>query len=150
MTDKELKSLSKIQMLSILHQQEEEIERLKARPSEPSANTDAALINEIVQAAQQAADSYLSNIRNVENDKIDGIAKLEKDARRRCEEAEMRNNEVTEIIKEKIADMDNVFIGLKELVESMHADFKQKLMSAGIDGDEYVDMQFEYENGTQT
>jgi len=132
MTDKELKSLSKLQMLELLHQQEAEIAKMKSEMAKPGLAPDSALLNEILMGAQQAVDSYLKSVQSMENDKIDGIAKLENDARSRYEEAERYSRDVTAKIREKIVDMDNVFTGLKELVESMHEEFKQKLSSSSL------------------
>ena len=132
MTDKELKSLSKLQMLELLHQQEEEIEQLKGNVGIPAVTPDSALLNEILQSAQKAADSYLKNIQSQENDKINGIAKLENEARSRYEEAERYSRDVNAKIREKIIDMNNVFVGLKELVESMHEEFQQKLNATSL------------------
>ena len=130
MIDKEIKSLSKIQMLELLHQQEEEIAQLRGDGGKPAMASDSTLLNEILQSAQNAADNYLRNIQNQENEKIDGIAKLENDARSRYEEAERYSREVNARVREAINEMNNMFIGLKELVESMHEDFRQKINAA--------------------
>ena len=119
-------------MLELLYQQEEEIEQLKSGVEKPTVAPDSALLNEILQGAQKAADSYLKNIQSQENEKIDGIAKLENDARSRYEEAERYNKEVMAKVRETIDDMNGVFVGLKELVESMHEDFRQKISAAGM------------------
>ena len=132
MTDKELKSLSKIQMLELLRQQEEELELLTREAGKPAETSDSELLNEILQSAQKAADTYLKNIQNRENDKIDGIARLENDARGRYEEAERYYGEVTARIKEAIDEINNVFVGLKELIESMHMDFQKRLSESGL------------------
>ena len=132
MTDKELKSLTKIQMLELLHQQEGELEKMKGTAGAPAVAPDSALLNEILQGAQRAADSYLQNIQSRENEKIDGIAKLENDARSRYEDAERYSRAVAAAARETIDEVNGMFAGLKELIETMHADFQNKLSAIGL------------------
>ena len=94
--------------------------------------SDTTLLNEILLGAQQAADSYLKSIKSAENEKIDGIARLENDARVRYEEAERYSRHMMAVCREKITDMNNLFIGLKELIESMHEEFLQKLNTTSL------------------
>ena len=130
LTDKELKSLSKVQMLDLLYQQEEEIQRLKGELAKPQAGPGSALLDEIMLATQAAADAYLKNVKSSENDRINGIANLEREAKVRFEEAERYANETIETIRESTARMNEVFVGLKGIVASMHEEFKRKLAAA--------------------
>jgi len=136
MTDRELKSMSKVQMLSLLYEQEEEIAQLKAELARPRLNTGASLVEEIVLATQDAADSYLKSIQSHENDKISGIAKLENDARNRYEEAERFGFEAKAQISEAVTDLNQIFIGLKELVDSVHLSFREKISESPLS--EYI------------
>ena len=134
MTDRQLKSLSKVQMLEILHEQEKEIERLTAELDKPRANAETVLLGEIVQAAQDAADSYLKNIQNVEDEKINGIAMLENKARRRYDEAERYAEDAANTAGKTLTDMNNVFTELKKLFQSMHEDFIKELSTTSLKG----------------
>ena len=95
MTNKEIRRLSKIQILTLLHQQEEEIERLSAlnnqltnelesrtlKIEETGSLAQAALtINGVFQAAQDAADQYLDNIKIIQEEKTKEAEKIKKDA----------------------------------------------------------------------
>jgi len=77
MTDKQLKSLSKFDLLNILHQQEKEIQMLIAEKlalSEQRLNFEqigslaeaSVAASGIMQAAQDAADFYLKNLYGIE------------------------------------------------------------------------------------
>lgn len=81
MTEKELRSLGKIQLLELLHEQEKEITKLtrerdrykkkleerQALFSEIGSLAEASLaVTGVFKAAQSSADMYLDNIRNLE------------------------------------------------------------------------------------
>ena len=133
MTDKQLKSLSKIQMLDILRQQEREIEKLTAEIDKPRSDTEStALLSGIMQAAQAAADSYVKSMVVAENEKIEGIAKLESSTRRRAEEAERRTEEAMGIVKKMIDDMYNIFSWQIDLIKSMQNEFFEKLKTTNL------------------
>ena len=133
MTDKQFKSLSKVQMLDILHQQEKEIERLTAEANNPRVDTEAsALLSGIMQAAKTAADSYVKNMVVAENEKIDGIAKLEAATRKRAEEAENNIEVVMETARKIITDMNEAFTWHIELIKSMQEEFVEKLNTLGL------------------
>ena len=81
MTDNELKKLSKTQLYELLHRQELEIERLASKNKEldqrhlnqeqAGSLADASIeVSGIIQAAQKAADVYLSNIRAMEDSSL--------------------------------------------------------------------------------
>lgn len=86
MTDKELKKLSRAELLEILVEQSQEIDRLQLQLSqvqkklksrriaisEAGSIAEAALkLNGVFEAAQKAADQYLENIRNDSRKKQD-------------------------------------------------------------------------------
>ena len=79
MTDKELKKLKRLDLIRILVERTKEVEALKARVTElekqleakdiavsqAGSIAEAALkLNKVFEAAQQAADQYLENIRD--------------------------------------------------------------------------------------
>ena len=95
MIDKQLRSLSKKQLLRLLYEQELEIERLteeNAMLTKQSLNLEQAgslaeaslVVSGIMEAAQSAADVYLDSIRNVEVKKLGTLAKLEEEAKVRA------------------------------------------------------------------
>ena len=117
MTDKQLRSLSKTQLFTLLHQQELEIERLTAENKKlteqhfdlqqaGSIAEASVTVSGIIQAAQNAADVYLDSIRRIESDKLDAVAKLEEDAKARAVWfAEKRNAESKAQIEQLVRDM---------------------------------------------
>jgi len=219
MTDKQLRSLSKRQMLNILHQQEKEIERLNAKtplppngkpsefatpagqqsafitadsqpsafptpagqqsafpipvgpppafpiitdmdsafpmlpdpesefpkpidlqpairapvdlvPVEPRGSESAgasALLEEIVRSAQETADLYVKKIKEEEDEKIIAATNLENQARRRCEEADIRWAEASAAAKQVLADVCNVFEWQIGRLTSMYSEFRKVL-----------------------
>ena len=128
MTDKQLRSLSKTQMLDILHQQEREIEKLNDEMTRPRSDPEAtALLSGIMKAAQAAADSYVKNMVVAENEKIEGIAKLESNARHRAEEVERCIEESTEIVVKILTDMCSIFSWQIDLIKSMQDEFFKKI-----------------------
>ena len=117
MTDKQLRSLSKIQLFNLLHKQEVEIERLSAenlKLSEQTTSLEQAgslaeaslLVGGILEAAQKTADVYLDSIRKVETDKLESISKLEEDAKTRAlRSMELKNAESEAQIERLVIDM---------------------------------------------
>ena len=105
MTDKQLRSLSKVQLFQLLHEQELEIERLTSENEKLSEQkicleqvgtlAEAAItVSGIVEAAQSAADVYMDSILKLEADKLAAIPKLEEEARQRAvKAAELKNAE---------------------------------------------------------
>jgi len=133
MTEKQLRSLSKVQLIDILYQQEREIERLNAELAKPRTDPEAAaLLSGIMQAAQTAADSYVKNMVVAENEKIEGIAKLEGDARRRYEEAERHRDEANDIVRKILSDMGNVFNWQIEMIKTMRDGFLDKVNNSNL------------------
>ena len=111
MTDKQLRSLSKAQLFSLLHKQEVEIERLNAentKLSEQMLSLERAgslaeaslLVSGIIAAAQNAADIYLDGIQNIETEKLDAVTKLEEEAKARAlRTVEIKNAESKAVIE---------------------------------------------------
>jgi len=121
MTDKQLRSLSKTQLYSLLHKQEVEIERLGAenvKLAERTVSLEQAgslaeasmIVSGIIEAAQSAADIYLDSIQTVEADRLESIAKLEEEAKARAlRTLELKNAETKARTERLVTDMLQVF-----------------------------------------
>ena len=121
MTEKELRSLSKLELLEMLRQQELEIEHLTVEKEETAKKLDdrrvsfeqagsladaSVVLSGVMKAAQDAADVYLENIRTLEAEKkalaekleretVDKIASIYSEAEKRRADAE---NETVQIL----------------------------------------------------
>ena len=121
MTDKQLRSLSKTQLFSLLHKQEVEIERLNAENAKMSERTlsleqagslaeASILVSGIIERAQSAADIYLDSIQKVETDRLESISRLEEEARARAiRDSELKNAETKARLERLVVDMLQVF-----------------------------------------
>jgi len=121
MTDKQLKSLSKTQLYSLLHKQELEIERLgaeNAKLAERTVSLEQAgslaeasmIVSGIIEAAQSAADIYLDSIQTVEADRLESITKLEEEAKARAlRTLELKNAETKARMERLVTDMLHAF-----------------------------------------
>ena len=103
MTSKELKRLSRMELLEVLLRQIQECDRLKAENTElkqllesrklqiaEAGNlAEATLrINRVMEAAQAAAEQYLENLRDMETNGRQELRELEEKTLRRCAAAE--------------------------------------------------------------
>ena len=99
MTDKELKKLSRMELLEMLLIQTKEVERLQSELettqellnrrelefSQVGNIAEAALqVSGIFEAAQKAADQYLENVKFLEAGTLDRCAMIEEHCRQRC------------------------------------------------------------------
>jgi len=121
MTDKQLRSLSKTQLYSLLHKQELEIERLGAenvKLSDRALSLEQAgslaeasiIVSGIIEAAQSAADIYLDSMQTVEADRLETISKLEEEAKARAiRTAEIKNAEAKARLDRLVKDLLQVF-----------------------------------------
>jgi hypothetical protein len=117
MTDKQLRSLSKTQLFSLLHKQELEIERLNSentKLSEQAVSLEQAgslaeasiLVSGIMESAQRTADIYLESIQKVESAKLESISRLEEEAKQRAlRTIELKNAESKARIEQLVNDM---------------------------------------------
>lgn len=124
MNSKHLRSLSKLDLLEIMHQQELEIERLSAEKEEAERVLDerslsasqagslaeaSLMVSGILQAAQDAADIYLENIRTLETEKTAAAERLEKEAMAKAaailERSERRRMEAEARARQIVTDM---------------------------------------------
>lgn len=137
-------NLSKNEMLMVMHDQEQEIETLKAQVNELQAKLDnyeikvnkvgtladaSAMVSELFTAAQATADTFLNNIKmreerseeilvNVEKQADAIIAEAEAVAQKRLDAADVEIDEKWAVIESRLLVMYDSHKGLKELVES--------------------------------
>ena len=114
-------------MLDLLHQQEKEIERLTEELNAPRDGPDPVLLNAIRQTTREAADSYLSSINARDKEDTTEISSLGSDAKHYYDVSMRLSSIVNEAAEKMLSDMRNVFMWLIELIESMRAEFEQKV-----------------------
>lgn len=119
MTDKQVRVLSRTQMLTLLLQQEQEIEKLTADLNDAakqlaakSKNADASpeLLASVLCAAQEAADKYVLDAKAAEDDKRKELARLE-------EETRLLRQEANRYYKETIAEATRVIDRMRGAVK---------------------------------
>lgn len=103
MTNKELRKMSRSDLLKVLLEQSKEIEELrnkldaaetqlktrKLELKDAGSIADAALkVNHVFEVVQEAADQYLENIEQINNQQTEICRKLIADAEYRCKEME--------------------------------------------------------------
>lgn len=101
MTDKELRKLNRAELLEMLVEQSREVDRLQQRLQqaeeqlaqrqimldEAGSIAEASLrVNGVFEAAQQAADQYLENIRTLSGRQASVCARMEEESRRKSEQ----------------------------------------------------------------
>ena len=137
-------NLSKNEMIMVMHDQEQEIEKLKAQVSELQAKLDnyeikisnvgslaeaSAQINDLFVAAQATVDTYIENVKKQEARSEEALAEVERQsneivaeaeavAQKRLEAADAEIEEKWAVIESRLLVMYDSHKGLKELVES--------------------------------
>lgn len=137
-------NLSKNEMIVVIHDQEQEIENLKAKVAELQAKLDdrelkineagnladaSARINELFTAAQATVDTYLENIKLYEKRSEEALAAVEKQsgdiiaeaedvAQKKLAAADAEIEEKWAVIESRLLVMYDSHKGLRELVES--------------------------------
>ncbi len=137
-------NLSKNEMMMVMHDQEQEIERLKAKVSELQATIDSyeikveesgtlaeasAQINNLFEAAQATVETYIDNIKkraekseqilaDVRKQAEGIISEAEAVAQKRLDAADVEIDEKWAVIESRLLVMYESHKGLKELVES--------------------------------
>lgn len=137
-------NLSKNEMIMVMHDQEQEIEKLKAQVSELQAKLDnyeikisnvgslaeaSAQINDLFVAAQATVDTYIENVKKQEARSEEALAEVERQsneiiaeaeavAQQRLEAADAEIEEKWAVIESRLLVMYDSHKGLKELVES--------------------------------
>ena len=131
-------------MIMVMHDQEQEIEKLKAQVSELQAKLDnyeikisnvgslaeaSAQINDLFVAAQATVDTYIENVKKQEARSEEALAEVERQsneiiaeaeavAQKRLEAADAEIEEKWAVIESRLLVMYESHKGLKELVES--------------------------------
>ena len=137
-------NLSKNEMVMVMHDQEQEIEKLKAQVSELQAKLDnyeikisnvgslaeaSAQINDLFVAAQATVDTYIENVKKQEARSEEALAEVERQsneiiaeaeavAQKRLEASDAEIEEKWAVIESRLLVMYESHKGLKELVES--------------------------------
>ena len=137
-------NLSKNEMMMVMHDQEQEIERLKAKVNELQATIDnyeikieksgtlaeaSAQINNLFEAAQATVETYIENMRkraeksdellaNVQKKADDIVSEAEEVAKKRLAAAETEVDEKWAVIESRLLVLYESHKGLQELVES--------------------------------
>ena len=137
-------NLSKNEMIMVMHDQEQEIEKLKAQVRELQAQLDnyeikisnvgslaeaSAQINDLFVAAQATVDTYIENVKKQEARSEEALAEVERQsneiiaeaeavAQKRLEAADAEIEEKWAVIESRLLVMYESHKGLKELVES--------------------------------
>ena len=121
MTDKELTKLSKKELYDLLLKQELEIEKLTAkneelaelqmRQEQKGSLAEASIeVSGIIQAAQKAADVYLSRIKAAEQNAVTAAAALDGDERvRELQSIEYKNTLLKEELERLVRDIIRTF-----------------------------------------
>lgn len=151
MTDKEIRHLGKTELLSILRDQEAELEQLRAQISKLQSEleeqtiqmdkcgsiAEASLqVNQVFQAAQAAADQYLANVREKEAGADEAARRIESEAQKRAEakiqDTEMRCKQLEAESRKKAAAYWTVLqVQLDQFYRS-HEGLKEMLKASGF------------------
>lgn len=151
MTDKEIRHLGKTELLSILRDQETELEQLRGQILELQSKlkgqaiqmdkcgsiAEASLqVNQVFQAAQAAADQYLANVREKEAGAEEAARRMESEAQKRAE-AQIRDTEMrckqleAESRKKAVAYWTALQVQLDQFYRS-HEGLKEMLKASGF------------------
>lgn len=160
MTENELRAMSKLELLEMLRRQELEIEQLSAgregetrqpeapiRPPEMqrvaferagsgSLDDASTVFTGVMRAAQDAADVYLQNIKNLEAEKTAIIEKLEQEKIEKAAhiytEAERRRHEAEEEAKRIFANTKRFLDWHTAQLATMRAGFRDAVSKMGM------------------
>ncbi|MFR5875101.1 MAG: hypothetical protein ACLUFN_01280 [Eubacterium sp.] len=135
MTDKELKKLSRTDLLEMLIEQSKEIERLqeiikqnekelqskKIMLNEAGSIAEASLkVNKVFENAQKAADQYLANISELKERQSEICAQMEKETKKKCNDmiakAELASKAYWNEVSKKLDEYMTKHEDLKELL----------------------------------
>ncbi len=135
MTDKELKKLSRTDLLEMLIEQSKEIERLqkiiksnekelqskRIMLNEAGSIAEASLkINKVFENAQKAADQYLANVCDLKERQSEICAQMERETQKKCNDmlakAERASKAYWAEVSNKLDEYVTQHAGLKELL----------------------------------
>jgi len=151
MTDREIRSLSKVQILDLLRQQEAEIERLNVENQELRQRMDdrslkigqtgslaeaAFMLSGIMQAAQDTANLYLDNIKATEEQQKEITSQVEREAKERAQmlyfEAERHYSDTVAKIKQVISDIESIFDLQQWRINAARIEFFEMVQKSSI------------------
>ena len=158
MTEKELRSLSKLELLELLRQQELEIGQLTADKEESDrmlverrvsieqagSLADASLaLSGVMRAAQDAADVYLDNIKTLEAEKAAMAAKVEQESIEKVAyiytEAERRRSDAEHETRQIIINTQRFLDWYSAQLTAMRAGFHDAVTRLGMGDAIYTD-----------
>ncbi len=135
MTDKELKKLSRTDLLEMLIKQSKEIERLqevikkneeelqskRIMLNEAGSIAEASLkVNQIFENAQKAADQYLANVCELKERQSDICAQMERETKKKCNDminkAKNDSKAYWNAVLKKVDEYMAQYSGLKDLL----------------------------------
>lgn len=151
MTEKDLRSLSKLELLEMLRQQELEIEQLTVEKEESEKQLDdrrlsidnagsiaeaSVLLSGVMKAAQEAADVYLENVKTLESEKIAMAEKLEQESMDRVavifSEAERRRAEAENETRQILENINRILSWFSSQLSVMHNGFHEAVIKLGM------------------
>jgi len=134
MTDKQAKSLTKVQMLEILYEQEKEIERLTNELNKRQPVTGSALVDAIVEAAEMTARAYLREVESSgEAIKAEAV-RLEDDARDKYSRVKGWSEELIGAIRNLLREISEISPDYNDKVVKLRDDYETLFASAGLGG----------------
>ncbi len=145
MTDKELKKLSRTDLLEMLIEQSKEIENLQGMIKKYEAElqskriaiheagsiAEASLkINRIFENAQKSADQYLINVRELNKRQTEICARMEKETQKKCNDmlakAKIESKAYWDEVSKKVDEYIAQYAGLKDLLSVQLPDADEK------------------------
>lgn len=145
MTDRELKKLSRAELLELLLEQSKENERLLAQVSQLEAQlanreihvekagsiAEASLqLNGVFQAAENACAQYIENIKRLSDRQEEVCARMERETRLRCAQmvadAKTQSKLYWDEVSRKTQELSNSYRGLQKLLEQPPEPMLQK------------------------
>ena len=168
MAEKTIRSLSKIELLDILHQQETEIERLNAEKDillqrldertfdiqKAGSLAEASLkLSGVMTAAQEAADIYLENVKALETKQTAIISDIESEVREKTQvifENAIRKRAAAEAGAKIIADeLNKLFDFQFERLTSLRSEFNELVDKLNIMEEHTSELPVGAEAGTE-
>jgi uncharacterized phage infection (PIP) family protein YhgE len=150
MTDRQIRKLSKTELIEILHEQEQVIETLTAENEQlqemridieqlGSLAEASAVVGGISQAAQKAADVYLCNIKRLEDEKKEAVdaakAEIRVELNEMFNETERKANDLLKQMEERMLEAHSVFLVLsRHCAKISHARYEFRNNNAILQG----------------
>ena len=137
MTDKQVRALSKPQMLTLLLQQEQEIEKLTSDLNNAAKKLEAVksqvvdvapeLLGAVLRAAQEAADNYVLDAKNAEDEKRKELVRMEEEIRNLRREADRYYSETIAEATRVVDKMCGAFKGQIDQANQIYSEFQSMI-----------------------